>query len=77
MKIIRRSFLKSVVRQYAHPRAGVFNVFRALLCQPDEDPFQNNEVFDSLKVALNHVNPTCSDTAGRMQEAVIQSSCRI
>jgi TorA maturation chaperone TorD len=59
-----------------HARASVFNVFTALLCQPEEDLIRNNEVFDTLKQALNNVNPDYSEIVGRMQEAVKQSTAQ-
>jgi TorA maturation chaperone TorD len=59
-----------------HARASVFNVFTALLCQPEEDLIRNNEVFDTLKLALNNVNPDCSEIVGRMQEAIKQSTAQ-
>lgn len=57
-------------------RASVFNVFTALLCQPEEELIQNDQVFDTLKLALDNVNPDCSEIAGRMQEAVKQSTAQ-
>ena len=59
-----------------HARASVFNVFTALLCQPEEELIQNSEVFDTLKLALNNVNPACSEIVGRMQEAARQSTAQ-
>lgn len=59
-----------------HARASVFNVFTALLCQPEEDLIQNNEVFDTLKLALNNVNSACSEIAGRMQEAAKKNTAQ-
>ena len=61
---------------FEHARASVFNVFSALLCQPEEELIQNNEIFDTLKLALSNVNPDCSEIAGRMQEAVKQSTAQ-
>ncbi|TKJ33800.1 MAG: hypothetical protein CEE38_19435 [Planctomycetes bacterium B3_Pla] len=59
-----------------HARASVFNIFTALLCQPEEDLIRNNEVFDTLGLALNNVNPECSEIAGRMQEAMKHSTAQ-
>jgi TorA maturation chaperone TorD len=59
-----------------HARASVFNVFTALLCQPEEDLIRNDQVFDTLKLALNNVSPACSEIVGRMQEAVKQSTAQ-
>ena len=59
-----------------HARASVFNLFTALLCQPEEDLIQNDQVFDTLKLALDNVNPDCSEIVGRMQEAVKQSTAQ-
>ena len=61
---------------FEHARASVFNVFSALLCQPEEELIQNNEIFDALKLALSNVNPDCSEIAGRMQKAVKQSTAQ-
>jgi TorA maturation chaperone TorD len=61
---------------FEHARASVFNVFSALLCQPEEELIQNNEIFDALKLALGNVNPDCSEIAGRMQKAVTQSTAQ-
>ncbi len=57
-----------------HARAGVFNVFTALLCQPEKDLIKNNEIFDTLRRALNIVNSDCSEFVGQMQEAVKQNT---
>jgi len=57
-----------------HARAGVFNVFTALLCQPEKDLIKKNEVFDTLRVALNILNHDCSKIVGQMQEAVKQNT---
>lgn len=59
-----------------HARASVFNIFTALLCQPEEDVIRNNEVFDTLRLALNNVNPECSEIVGRMQEAAKHSTAQ-
>lgn len=59
-----------------HARASVFNVFSALLCQPEEELIQNDQVFDTLELALNNVNPACSEIVGRMQEAAKQSTAQ-
>ncbi|MHC4118855.1 MAG: TorD/DmsD family molecular chaperone [Planctomycetota bacterium] len=57
-----------------HARASVFNVFTALLCQPEEDLIQNDQIFGALKLALNNLNATCSEVVDRMQEAVKKST---
>jgi TorA maturation chaperone TorD len=59
---------------FEHARASIFNVFTALLCQPEEDIIKNDEVFDTLRLALDIVNPECSKIVGRMQEAVKQNT---
>ncbi|UCC45087.1 MAG: molecular chaperone TorD family protein [Candidatus Zixiibacteriota bacterium] len=59
-----------------HARASVFNVFTALFCQPEEDLIRNDQVFDTLKLALDDVNPDCSKIVGRMQKAVKQSTAQ-
>jgi len=59
-----------------HARASVFNVFTALLCQPEDDLIQHDQVFDTLELALNNVNPACSEIVGRMQEAVKRSTAQ-
>lgn len=50
-------------------RASAFSVFTALLCQPEEDLVRNSGVFDTLKLALNSVNPEYSEVVVRMREA--------
>lgn len=57
-----------------HARAGTFNVFTALLCQPEEDLIKNDEISDTLKSALNIVNPDCSKIVSRMQKATKQNT---
>ncbi len=59
-----------------HARASVFNVFTALLCQPEEDLIENDQVFDTLKQALGNLDHDCSEIAGRMQEAAKQSTAQ-
>jgi len=59
-----------------HARASVFNVFTALLCQPEEDLIQNGQVFDTLRLALDNVDPDCSEIVGRMLEAIKQSTAQ-
>ncbi len=59
---------------FEHARAGIFNVFTAFLCQPEEDIIKNGEIFDTLRLALDIVNPECSKIVGRMQEAVKQNT---
>ena len=61
---------------FERDRASVFNVFTALLCQPEEDLLRNNQVFDTVGLALSNVNPACSEIVGRMQEAAKQSSAQ-
>lgn len=57
-----------------HARAGTFNVFTALLCQPEEDLIKSDEIFETLKSALNIVNPDCSKIVSRMQKATKQNT---
>jgi TorA maturation chaperone TorD len=59
-----------------HARAGTFNVFTALLCQPEEDLIKSDEVFDTLESALNIVNPDCSKLVSRMQKAAKQNTAQ-
>ncbi len=59
-----------------HARASIVNVFTALLCQPEEDLIQNNQVFDTLELAFNNVNPACCEIVSRMQEAVKQNTAQ-
>ncbi|MHC4580832.1 MAG: TorD/DmsD family molecular chaperone [Planctomycetota bacterium] len=61
---------------FEHARASAFNVFTALLCQPEEDLIQNDQVFDTLKLALSNVDPACSEIVDRMQEAVKYSTAQ-
>lgn len=55
-------------------RASVFNIFTALLCQPEEDLVRNDQVFNTLKLAMNSLHPVCSELVGRIQEAMKDSS---
>lgn len=55
-------------------RAGIFNVFTALLCQPEEDLITSDEIFGALESAFNIVNPACSEISERMQKAVKKST---
>jgi TorA maturation chaperone TorD len=57
-----------------HARAGIFNIFTALLCQPEKDLVENDDIFHTLKSALNIVNPDCSIIVGQMQKAVKQNT---
>lgn len=57
-----------------HARAGTFNVFTALLCQPEEDFIKSDEIFETLKSVLNIVNPDCSKIVSRMQKATKQNT---
>jgi len=59
-----------------HARAGTFNVFTALLCQPEEDLIKSDEVFDTLESALNIVNPDCSKIVSRMKKAAKQNTAQ-
>lgn len=59
-----------------HARAGVFNVFTALFCQPEEELIHNSELFGTLELALNNVDPACSELVVRMQEAVKKSTAK-
>jgi TorA maturation chaperone TorD len=59
-----------------HARASIVNVFTALLCQPEENLIQNNQVFDTLELAFNNVNPACCEIVSRMQEAVKQNTAQ-
>jgi TorA maturation chaperone TorD len=61
---------------FEHARAGVFNIFTALLCQPEEELVENNEIFDTLKSALNIVNPDCSEIVDQMRNAVKQNTAQ-
>jgi TorA maturation chaperone TorD len=51
-------------------RAGIFNGFTALLCQPEEGLIENADIFDSLKLAFNIAYPDCSALVEQMQETV-------
>ncbi|MHC4539278.1 MAG: TorD/DmsD family molecular chaperone [Planctomycetota bacterium] len=57
-------------------RAGIFNVFTALLCQPEEDLVQGDEIFDTLESALNIVNPDCSKIVSQMRKAAKQNTAQ-
>lgn len=59
---------------FEHARAGIFNIFTALLCQPEKELVENNEIFDTLKSALNIVNPDCSKIVDQMQKTVKQNT---
>ena len=59
-----------------HARAGIFNIFTALLCQPEEDIIKNDEIFNTLRIALDVVNSECSKIVGRMQKAVKQNTAQ-
>jgi TorA maturation chaperone TorD len=61
---------------FEHARAGVFNIFTALLCQPEKELVENNEVFDTLKSALNIVNPDCLKIVEQMQKAIKQNTAQ-
>ncbi len=61
---------------FEHARAGIFNIFTALLCQPEKELVENNEVFETLKSALDIVNPDCSKIVDQMQEAVKQNTAQ-
>ncbi|MCP4263083.1 MAG: molecular chaperone TorD family protein [Planctomycetes bacterium] len=61
---------------FEHARAGIFNIFTALLCQPEKELVENNEIFDTLKSALNIVNPDCSKIVDQMQKAVKQNTAQ-
>jgi TorA maturation chaperone TorD len=52
-----------------HARASIFNIFTALLCQPEEDLIENDEVFGALDVAMKDVSPESSEIVVRIQEA--------
>jgi len=55
-------------------RATAFNMFTALLCQPEEDLLKTSDVFDTLERALDFVHPEASGRVGQMREAAKQSS---
>ena len=57
---------------FEHARAGIFNIFTALLCQPEKELVENNDIFHALKSALNIVNTDCSEIVDQMQKAVKQ-----
>ncbi|MHC4242207.1 MAG: TorD/DmsD family molecular chaperone [Planctomycetota bacterium] len=61
---------------FEHARAGIFNIFTALLCQPEKELVENNEVFETLKSALDIVNPDCSKIVDQMQKAVKQNTAQ-
>ena len=61
---------------FEHARTGIFNIFTALLCQPEKDLVENDEIFDTLRLALDVVNSECSKIVGRMQKAVKQNTAQ-
>jgi TorA maturation chaperone TorD len=64
-----RDFLSS-----EQARASVFNVFTALLCQPEEDLARNDEILNTLQLAMNSLCPVCSELVGQMREAMKKST---
>ncbi len=67
----KRDFISS-----EQARASAFNVFTALLCQPEQDLIQNNEVFSTLELAMGNLIPESSEIVGRLQEAAKQSTAQ-
>ncbi|MHC4535111.1 MAG: TorD/DmsD family molecular chaperone [Planctomycetota bacterium] len=57
-----------------HARAGIFNIFTALLCQPEKELVENNDIFHTLKSALDIVNPDCFKIIDQMQKALKQNT---
>jgi TorA maturation chaperone TorD len=55
-------------------RATVFNMFTALLCQPEEGLLKTPNVFDTLERALKVVLPESSGHVGQIRETLKQSA---
>ncbi|NQV32336.1 MAG: molecular chaperone TorD family protein [Phycisphaeraceae bacterium] len=55
-------------------RAGIFNGFTALLCQPEEGLIEDTDIFDTLKLAFDVACPDCSALVLQMQEAVKENT---
>jgi TorA maturation chaperone TorD len=59
-----------------HARAAAFNMFTALLCQPEASLVQTPRVFDALRLGLNIVDVDSATLVNEMQEAAKQSSAQ-
>ena len=59
---------------FEHARASAFNMFTALLCQPEKALAEDSSPFDTLKSALEIVYPDGTHSVERLQAALQQYS---
>ncbi len=57
---------------FEHARASAFNMFTALLCQPEEQLIEDSAPFDTLRSALEIVYPDGTHCIDRLQAALQQ-----
>ena len=70
----RHSELNEVTQQVfvdlEQARAAIFNRLTALLCQPEQGIIEDTDIFDTLKLAFDIVQPDCVSLVEQMQTSL-------